>query len=381
MTQTTSTALDASLLVPRPLRVLQGLPVADQWEVTRRHPYYLLYWECAQRYQRQKSRSELQAELDFASTMILYLIGVTRDYPPPSTEAAELTRGMLPAWLNGAIAPLTYRAMAASLITELSPACREVVAALREVHAGDPNDTAGQLSVMTSWLRLESPELDSIPAMPAVSINLEAPLEDILKAVEGQVKAWKRERQVPKRRRREDKVKDYLKVWDQREGWVGDGDGDGYDPRREMSLMEIARTMKCSVTTISNRYQSAFRLIVGQDYSPELWDRLFAAFKLQTFLKGRYSPRRPRTSRQKGRERIITETDLHRPSVSRLGSTLIESVHSARDADARQVLTEIRELIQQGWDDLRISKGLTLRPADAVEMIQWIRSHPNAEVE
>ncbi len=377
MTQTTSAAWDSSLLVPRPVSVLQGLPVADQWEITRRHPYYLLYWEYARRYQRQESRSELQAELDFASVIILYLIGVTRDYPSPSTEATELTQGMLPAWLNGAIAPLTYRAMAASLITELSPACREVVAALREVHAGDPNDTAGQLSVMTSWLRLKSPELDSIPAMPAVSINLQAPLEDILKAVESQVKVWKRERQVPNRRRREDKVKDYLKVWDQREGWIGDS----YDPRCEMSLQEIAHAMKCSVETIRNRYQAAFRLIVGHEYSPELWDRLFAAFKFQTFLKGKRSLRRPRRSRQQGRPRFITETDLHRPSGGRRGATLIESVHSASDTDARQLLAEIRDFIQQGWDDQRISKGLTLRPVDAVEMIQWIRNHPNVEVE
>ena len=377
MTQTTSPAWDASQLVPRPLSVLQGLPVADQWEVTRRHPYYLLYWEYAQRYQRQQSRCDLEAELDLASVMILYLIGVTRDYPSPSTEAADLTQGMLPAWLNGAIAPLTYRTMAASLITELSPACREVVAALREVQSRDPNDSEAQLSVMTSWLRLESPELDSIPTMPAVSINLEAPLEDILKAVEDQVKAWKRDRQVPKRRRREDKVKVYLKVWDQREGWIGNG----YDPRCEMSLQEIAHAMKCSVETIRNRHQAAFRLIVGHDYSPELWDRLFAAFKFQTFLEGRYSRRRPRTSRQKGRPRIITETDLQRPSTGRPGATRIESVHSARDSDARQKLTEIRDLIRQGWDDQRISNGLTLKPEDAVEMIQWIRNHPNAEVE
>ena len=226
--------------------------------------------------------------------------------------------------------------MTASLITELSPACCEVIAALREVQSRDPNDSEAQLSVMTWWLRLESPELDSIPAMPAVSINLEAPLEDILKAIESQVKAWKRDRQVPKRCRREDKVKDYLKVWDQREGWVGDG----YDPRCEMSLLEIARAMKCSVETIRNRYQAAFRLIVGHDYSPELWGRLFAAFKFHTFLEGRYSPRRPRTSRQSQRAKIVSETDLQQPSARRRSATLIESIHSARDSSAQQLLSQ-----------------------------------------
>lgn len=377
MTQPTPPAWDSSLLIPRALSVLQGLPVADQWEITRRHPYYLLYWEDAQRYQRQQSRSDLESELGFAATFILYLIGVTRDYPPPSTEAVELTKGMLPAWLNGAIAPLTYRAMAAALITGLSPACREVIAALREVQSRDPNDTEAQLSVMTWWLRLESPELDSIPAMPAVSINLEAPLEDILKAVETQVKSWKRERQVPKRRRREDKVKDYLKVWDQREGWVGDG----YDPRREMSLLEIARATKCSVETIRNRYQAAFRLIVGHDYSPELWDRLFAAFKLNTFLEGRYSPRRPRTSRQSHRVQIISETDLQQPSARHRGATLIELIHSARDSSAQQLLSQIRDLIRQGWDNPRIIKELALESTRATKMLKWVKSHPDSNVE
>jgi hypothetical protein len=314
--------------------------------------------------------------LDFVATFILQLIGVTRDFPPPSTEAAELARGMLPAWLNGAIAPLTYRAMAASMIMGLAPACREVIAALREVKTRDPNDTEALLSVMTWWLRLESPELDSITAMPALSINLEAPLEDILKAVETQVKAWKRERQVPRRRRREDKVQDYLKVWDQREGWTGES----YDPRREMSLLEIARATKRSVETIRNRYQAAFRLIVGHDYSPELWDRLFAAFKLQTFVEGRYSTRRPRSSRRSHHAQIITETDLQRRSSHRRGSTRIETLHAGRDSDARQLLSQIRELIHRGWDDPRISKELSLRPATADELLTWVRSHPDSDV-
>ena len=376
MSQTDSAAWDASLFVPRPLSVLQGLPVADQWEVTRRHPYYLLYWKYAQRFQRQESRCELETELDLVATMILYLIGVTRDYPPPCTDAAEFTRGMIPAWLNGAIAPLTYRTMVASLIVGLSPACREVIAALREVHASDPNDTEAQLHVMTSWLRLESAELDSIPASPAISINLEAPLEDILKAVENQVKVWKRDRQVPNRRRREDKVAEYLKVWDQREGWSGVD----YDPRREKKLREIAREMNCSVGTVKSRYQSAFRLIVGHEYSTELWDRLFAAYKLQTFLDRRCSARRPRRTRLHGRAQIISETDL-RQSTGGGGPRLIESLQHVRNVDARELLAEIRDLIQKGWDDQRIIKELSLTTNRAVEMIQWVRNHPRVDVE
>ena len=147
-----------------------------------------------------------------------------------------------------------------------------------------------------------------------------------------------------------------------------------------MKLREIAREMDCSVGTVKSRYQSAFRLIVGHDYTAELWDRLFAAYKFQKYLDGSCSTRRPRRSRLPGRAQIVNETDL-RQATQGQGSTRIESLHHSIYADVRELLAEIRDLVQKGWDDQRIVNELSLTTNRAVEIVQWARKHPDVDVD
>ncbi len=64
----------------------------------------------------------------------------------------------------------------------------------------------------------------------------------------------------------------------------------------ERKLQDVAEDLGCSVTTVQNRYQRAFELIVGHPYSREMWVRVFGPLKLSRLYgptPGSVSRRRP----------------------------------------------------------------------------------------
>src|SRR6202040_1897099 len=111
----------------------------------------------------------------------------------------------------------------------------------------------------------------------------------------------------PEKRRRDDKLDEFLAVWDLREGWAGDH----YDGSQEQTLRQISRHRAIPLSTVENRYRSAFRLIVGRDYSPPLWVRVLGLLKLTEWVDPEALPklaaRRPWRQRQ---PRPIPETVL-----------------------------------------------------------------------
>jgi hypothetical protein len=56
--------------------------------------------------------------------------------------------------------------------------------------------------------------------------------------------------------------------------------GAQYDGSQEHTLRQIAQERGIPLSTAANRYRSAFRLIVGRDYSPDLRARLIGFLKL-----------------------------------------------------------------------------------------------------
>lgn len=75
---------------------------------------------------------------------------------------------------------------------------------------------------LTALIQMSHPDLDKILAAPVVSVNLKAPQRIILEAMENLVQQWKHDRGISERRRRDDKLEEYLAVWDLREGWHTD---------------------------------------------------------------------------------------------------------------------------------------------------------------
>src|SRR5262245_490434 len=107
-----------SFLVFRSTDVLMELPLEFQWEVTRRHPYYLRFWELAHRhYQNAHNGADPREE---AAVMILRGIGVATDPVSPDSELDELETGPVSkAWKNGAVAPAMFRTLVSVLFLGL----------------------------------------------------------------------------------------------------------------------------------------------------------------------------------------------------------------------------------------------------------------------
>jgi len=76
-------ATDRSWLLLRPAEVIMPLPVAQRWEFTRRHPYYLQFWQAALRYHDSPSDEPLERLYEEVAVQILGGISVAESMRPP----------------------------------------------------------------------------------------------------------------------------------------------------------------------------------------------------------------------------------------------------------------------------------------------------------
>ena len=362
-----------SWLVPRPAVLLQDLPVACQWEVTRRHPNYLRFWELAHRSHQQPSGDLAQGELEKSAVLVLLAIGVSGDPPPPGASAASLGRGGLsPAWDRGAIAPLTFRGLVGLLLASLSPEALVQVGQFL-LTAGQPAENGQQhtYQALLELQRLPHPALNTLPNRPVFGVNVNAPSRVILEAVEQQVRQWKQQQDVPERRRRDDKLDEYLLVWDLREGWAEDH----YDGSREQTLRQIATQQGIPLSTVANRYRSAFRLIVGREYAPALWARVMAPVKLHPWLVPEALPRRTLSRPWRDRQpRLVPAAVLHPPGDSAGANPVLNTAGiSQNEIACAELVWDIQSLIACGRSDAAILAELELSAASQ-EMISSLRA-------
>ena len=137
-------------------------------------------------------------------------------------------------------------------------------------------------------------------------------------------------------------------------------------------LREIGRELSLSVSTVKNRYRSAFRYIVGHDYRPELWMRLFGLIKISEIFDPvalpRLATRRPVRTPQK---REVPETTLapNRQDVDRTGFLESQSVPQDQLESVDQML-DIQELMSQGRSDEEIQETLELKTTDLIGYIR-----------
>ena len=280
------------LTVPgRPQGQLHDLPLKFRWEVTRRHPYYLVFWRNALRYRQGEMGEEPEHRmLRYAAHMMLGTIGVTGQPVSPDTSFDQLDDDSLdPAFLSGAVQPITLRTVATTLIHALPPAELAVLGALfmnagseeYSVEGDDDRRFAQKMKAVSQFVQIPSPALDSYPDSPLFYIHLGASQRTIVDDVENQVRRWKKRRGIGERRVHTDKLPLYLKVWDLREGWTGDA----YDLSAEHSFREIATKLGEPVSRIAHRYRAGFQMITGHGFSPDLWRRLFGPLKLSTVFQ------------------------------------------------------------------------------------------------
>lgn len=370
MSESSQPIPDVPGLLKRPVQMLQNLPVEYRWQFTRRHPYYLTFWASAHRFYAGPATD--QSPMAKAAVAVLLAIGVTGDPPPPSCGPEALQAAQLAtAWLGGAVAPVTYRAMAGNLLQGLPAAAQRLVgeALIKSADLG-AQDQHSRFDLMLNLMTHQDPSLDTISNRPMVGINVNASQRAILEAIDELVGDWKKRQGITEHRRRDEMFDDYLSAWDLREGWVDDH----YEIERELSFHEIAKRTGVPVRTAANRYSSAFRLVAGHEYSFRNWWLLFAVEKVFT----RFGPqtlrrRRIVTGGGSGSAKTVPESVL-RPKSDAPGGFL-SSIAGPDDWGAADDFMDVEALIARGRTDNQILDELQFDdPKKGLELIEYLRS-------
>lgn len=356
-------------LVRRPRYQLRSLPVPYRWEATRRHPYYLMSWRRAQAHYRQdETHDPVEPLLRLFAIIHLAAIGVSDLPPDPGTEFDQLeSENLNPAWLSGAIHPISLRGLANLLIAALpKETLTHVGMLLVEAGLEEKEEAAPQrIQAMFNLMTLDKPGLNNHPDEPIVSVNPAASGREVNEAVNALVKEWKEQRELTEQRTRADKYPDYFRVWDMREAWIGDS----YDPQQERKLKEVAFELGSSIATVNHHYRRAFELILGHPYSPELWFQVVAPLKLSALLTpepGRVSRTRPSKTPTR---RPVPESNLTRPDD---GLGIASSQAGGLTPDAAASIERIRDLLAQGLTNKEIVECLDMSE-NAIRAVDYLR--------
>jgi hypothetical protein len=143
-----------------------------------------------------------------------------------------------------------------------------------------------------------------------------------------------------------------------------------------MRLKEIARKLKRSISTVQNRYRSAFRNIVGHDYNAALWLQVVGIPKFNGWFGSdlpRVSMSRPLTKR---RPRDIPATALEKcsdPAERRLVGILEAHCTTFGTLGDFELASDIGDLIDRDRTNEQIVEELELRHPRALDLIEYLR--------
>ena len=362
----------------RPLFQLRSLSIKMRWEVTRRHPHYQKLWKYSAAFHQNEpsSTDEFEQLRRDAAVKILAGIGVSGEPPNPAIPFSELGEDDLnKAWLSGAVHPITLRGMAGILLACLSQeSLGQLGAYFLEALRDDPQSgRSGQKKSMEKLAKFKAEDLDCYPDEPFVSINPAASQRQISQAVNELLFQWKNERNLTEQRDRSDKNSEYMEIWDLREGWADEG---SYDVKSEHLFKQIAEKNKKTISTISNQYRSAFELIIGEEYSRELWWQTMGICKVSTFDLPQKKGRLKRPMKSPSR-RPVSETRLG-VTVEFIKDNALNNEYigdSISNYTKEDLALDIKELVEDGYNNNKILKKLEIgeKRSECLALIEWYR--------
>lgn len=364
-------------LVLRPPRVLNELPLQYRWEFTRRHPYYLQFWQPALAYRTGKLAEPQEREFGKLANQILLGLGFTGNPLDPGSTADDVGfRQLGRVWKEGAVAPATFRAMASMMIMDLPSHTQLKIARLLEEAAGHgKNDGAGKYDTVNKLHDADDEGLDAMPPRPFVGININMPAKAITSAIGDLVRDWKRECGITESRRRYDTLDDCLRTWDLREGWTGEG----YDVQRELTFNRMATELSVPKETLVSRYRTAFRFLFGHEYTFAIWYRIFVVVKLAGPF-GQVALRRRKILSEKragGSVKVVPDTVLSGNSKSEEGSSLSADL-AAPFIDAQDwvdLRMDVEERVKQGLSDDQIVAELESEYPNLIpDFVEYLRN-------
>jgi hypothetical protein len=335
-------------LLHRGLDVVRRLSAIHRWEFLRRHPYYLEHWQKARDYSADPAGSppEWAASVSILAESLGWWGG---HYFDPRIDARrEWAEGRLPAKVEySCVMPLRYRDLARRL-AELPDAMRLDLA---RILAGDRD------AIRRSVAALEDQVWDEeVPAWVGIDMA-SGTRRGIHEDLDRIIKGWNPGEDIPERRRIDPaKLDAYLAAWDAREGFTEGR----YDAALEQRFRAAAVTLREEIPTLQNRHRSAFFLITGHDYTPELWATLFLPLKLPArSAPWRRSKHRSESVPLGGAPEVIGDA----PAGQSGGG----------DAEWNELEADIRTLIGMGRTDAEIVAELELRSDMAEKLVAYFR--------
>jgi hypothetical protein len=343
--------------------------------VTRRHPYYQVFWREAKLYRSEPAGDDpARALLRYAASLMLGSIGVAGEPMDPGTSPEELMAADAdPMFLTGSVQPLTFRAVLTMLFRNLPraecAAAADLFAGLGELQTEtlDEEDCRRVREMALAWLsRTASPVLDSVPEAPLFYVHMGTSQRSIVRDMEHQVRLWQARRGLEPSKVQSAKLADYLEVWDLREGWTGSA----YDASAEMTFAGVAQRLRISsISTVANRYKAAFAMITGHDFTPTLWWRLFGPLKYSRFLGDPAAALSAPIRRRFGTPapRPAPDSRVSPASERPHDVGLVEAGSAVGDfTDAMNLKMDLEELIAQGLGDEEIAAKLELEDPGVV---------------
>jgi len=373
---------DADNSVPifsRPPGQLQDFPIEYRWELSRRHPIYLLFWKDAVHYfSSELGDTEEEKYVRHISSVLLQKIGITGKPIDPSSSIEELmTEDINPAWLSGSVTPPTVRGLVIMLLEILPPAERAGIGAIFSTsglneYGIDGDNEACYLQKIKSLKQLQamsSSVLDSFIQIPLVNIHVTASQRTIERDLGQQLRYWKKKRGITEQRLRTDKLPLYLTVWDLREGWTGGG----YDYSTEKPFDSIAKDLKEPLSTIISRYKSAFAMITGHPFSPESWWRFFGVLYFSSLFKKTEDSNFTRVKRRmKSPSRVpIPETVLKKNTETATSSGVLNQLKAELAPDElKDFLLDFEHCMAEGLGDEEIAKRLEIADPKTIPQLR-----------
>ncbi|MFO1004620.1 MAG: hypothetical protein U0929_01575 [Planctomycetaceae bacterium] len=349
----------------RPVEQLYGMPLKYRWEVTRRHPYYIQWWD----YVSEIRQTLPQDQIDTAQCAfsLLTRIGVSRADYAPCMEFDEIAlSGPTQGWLVGGIQLQTYRQLLGLLIAGLPPEALESAGRLL-AHASQ-NSEQGRFEALYRLSTQKDERYDQHTGHPIVRISSNLSANVLSDDVSGFIDQW-RGPQSSERRMRTDKYDEYLAVWDRHEGW----NAGRYDVLAEQPFPKIAQEMGITTSTAFNQYRSAFEMISGHPYSLPTWIQLFGSSKWSPDVADAFA--RAVAKRRAGMPRASGFAAKPRARLDRSNpyDMRAKSVEISTDSGVAALTSDIETLISNGRSDEEICDELELKNP---EIVAVFRSHP-----
>ena len=353
-------------IISRPQGHLADVPLQFRWEATRRHPYYVAFWESTLRYRQGEVGDDPEERmLRYVAHFMLAAIGAFGHPVNPATPYEDLDSQLQDGiFLSGAVQPMSLRAIAGILMGVLPPAELAVLGSLfmnaghaeYSVDGDDERRSRQRLLAMSNLAQIPSPLLDSYPDAPLLYVRLETPQRTIIHDMEKLVGQWKRRRGIGERRVHTRKFPLYFEVWDLREGWI-----DGrYHLSSEHSFVAIAQRLRKPISTVISRYRSAFELITGRSFSPSVWARLLGPLKLgESLQSAEQILSAPVRHRLRSPVRRPVPASVVNPVATKpSAASVTDERTTADDQEVRDFLLDLEGLIARGLPNDEIARRL-----------------------